>query len=80
MDDLSEFSAGVFLVDFEFRPENGREGNTPEPVCLVVKDFLSGVTSRYWKDDIHSRSSAPSRLVAMRFVLHISPAQSWTAF
>jgi hypothetical protein len=26
---------------------------------LVVKDFLSGVTSRYWKDDIHSRSSAP---------------------
>ena len=26
MDDLSEFSAGVLLVDFEFRPENGREG------------------------------------------------------
>lgn len=59
MDHLSEFSAGVFLIDFEFRPENGGEGNTPEPVCLVVKDFLSGVTSRYWKDDIHSRSSAP---------------------
>ena len=56
---LSDFTDGVFLIDFEFRPENGREGNTPEPVCLVVKDFLSGVTSRYWKDDIYSRNSAP---------------------
>lgn len=59
MAQLSDFTDGVFLIDFEFRPENGREGNTPEPVCLVVKEFLSGVTSRYWKDDIHSRSSAP---------------------
>jgi DNA polymerase-1 len=59
MHQLSDFTDGVFLIDFEFRSENGREGNTPEPVCLVVKDFLSGVTSRYWKDDIHSRSSAP---------------------
>jgi hypothetical protein len=59
MHQLSDFTDGVFLIDFEFRPENGREGNTPEPVCLVVRDFLSGVTSRYWKDDIHSRSSAP---------------------
>ena len=59
MSQLSDFTDGVFLIDFEFRPENGREGNTPEPVCLVVIDFLSGVTSRYWKDDIHSRSSAP---------------------
>jgi hypothetical protein len=59
MNQLSDFTEGVFLIDFEFRPENGREGNTPEPVCLVVRDFLSGVTSRYWKGDIHSRSSAP---------------------
>jgi len=59
MTQLSDFTDGAFLIDFEFRPENGREGNSPEPVCLVVKDFLSGVTSRYWKDDIHSRSSAP---------------------
>lgn len=59
MDHLSEFSAGVFLIDFEFRPENGREGNSPEPVCMVVKDFLSGVTSRYWAGDIHARGSAP---------------------
>ena len=59
MSQLSDFTDSVFLIDFEFRPENGREGNTPEPVCLVVKDFLSGVTSRYWKDDIHSRICSP---------------------
>jgi hypothetical protein len=35
MNKLAEFTGGVFLIDFEFRPENGREGNTPEPVCLV---------------------------------------------
>jgi hypothetical protein len=59
MDPLSPFTAGVFLIDFEFRPEGGREGNNPEPVCLVVREFSSGVTSRFWKDDIDARSSAP---------------------
>ena len=59
MNQLSDFTDGVFLIDFEFRPENGREGNNPEPVCLVVKDFLSGVVSRYWAGDIHARRSAP---------------------
>lgn len=59
MTQLSEFTDGVLLVDFEFRPENGREGNPPEPVCMVVKDFLSGVTRRYWKDELESRTSSP---------------------
>ena len=59
MNQLSDFTDGVFLIDFEFRPENGREGNTPEPVCMVVKDFLSGVTSRYWKDELEGRTSSP---------------------
>ena len=59
MSQLSDFTDGVFLIDFEFRPENGREGNTPEPVCMVVKDFPSGVTRRYWKDELESRSRSP---------------------
>ena len=59
MNQLSDFTDGVFLIDFEFRPENGREGNTPEPVCMVVKDFLSGVTRRYWKDELEALTSAP---------------------
>jgi DNA polymerase-1 len=59
MTQLLEFTDGVFLIDFEFRPENGREGNTPEAVCMVVKDYLSGVTRRYWEDELESRTSAP---------------------
>jgi len=59
MNQLSKFTDGVFLIDFEFRPENGREGNTPEPVCLVVKDFPSGVTRRYWQDELYALNAAP---------------------
>jgi len=59
MNQLSKFTEGVFLIDFEFCPENGREGNTPEPVCLVVRDFPSGVTRRYWQDDLYTRTTAP---------------------
>lgn len=59
MNQLSKFTDGVFLIDFEFRPENGREGNTPEPVCLVVRDFPSGVTRRYWQDELYALTTAP---------------------
>jgi hypothetical protein len=59
MNQLSKFTDGVFLIDFEFRPENGREGNTPEPVCLVVRDFPSGVTHRYWQDELYALTTAP---------------------
>jgi hypothetical protein len=59
MDQLSKFTDGVFLIDFEFRPENGREGNTPEPVCLVVKDFPSGITRQYWQDELYALTTAP---------------------
>jgi hypothetical protein len=59
MSQLSKFADGVFLIDFEFRPENEREGNTPEPVCLVVRDFLSGVTHRYWQDELYALTTAP---------------------
>jgi DNA polymerase I len=59
MNQLSKFTDGVFLIDFEFRPENGREGNTPETVCLVVRDFPSGATRRYWQDELYAFTTAP---------------------
>jgi len=59
MNQLSKFTDGVFLIDFEFRPENGREGNTPEPVCLVVRDFHSGITRQYWRDELCALTNAP---------------------
>ena len=46
------FPDGVYLVDFEFHPSGGREGNPPVPVCMVVREWLSGRTSRYWQDDL----------------------------
>ncbi len=48
--------ASISLVDFEFQSLNG---NRPVPVCMVVKDFRSGVISRYWKDEIAGLNHAP---------------------
>ena len=32
----------VWAVDFEFRPEDGREGSRPDPVCLVAYELKGG--------------------------------------
>ena len=53
------FPDGVFLIDFEFHPASGREGNPPEPVCMVVREWPSGLTNRYWQDDLKQMTSAP---------------------
>ena len=39
---LTPYIDGVYLVDFEFHPANGVEGNPPEPVCMVVRNLVSG--------------------------------------
>ena len=33
----ANFTDGIYLVDFEFHPVGGREGNPPLPVCMVVR-------------------------------------------
>jgi DNA polymerase-1 len=53
------FPDGIFLVDFEFYPAHGREGNWPVPVCMVVREWPSGNTRRYWQDEIYNMTSAP---------------------
>jgi DNA polymerase-1 len=53
------FSDGIYLVDFEFYPARGREGNWPVPVCMVVREWPSGHTRRYWQDEIYNMTSAP---------------------
>ena len=57
--DIASFTAGVYLVDFEFHPAHGREGNPPEPVCMVVREWPSGRTERYWQADLQQMSIAP---------------------
>ena len=57
--DALNFPDGVYLVDFEFHPARGREGNPPVPVCMVVREWPSGRTSRYWQDDLKVMVAAP---------------------
>jgi hypothetical protein len=55
----SDFTEGIFLVDFEFHPVFCREGNPPKPVCMVVREWPSGHTSRYWQDDLQKMDRPP---------------------
>jgi DNA polymerase-1 len=57
--DALNFPDGIYLVDFEFHPARGREGNPPVPVCMVVREWPSGRTSRCWQDDLKSMATAP---------------------
>lgn len=56
---ISIFTDGVYLVDCEFHPKRGQEGNLPVPVCMVVREWPSGRTSRYWQDELSAMKSAP---------------------
>lgn len=53
------FPGGIYLADFEFHPAVGREGNPPVPVCMVVRQWPSGETSRYWQAELLTMPTAP---------------------
>ena len=53
------FPGGVWLVDFEFRPTGGREGNPPHPVCMVAHELNSRNTLRLWDDQLARCPMAP---------------------
>jgi hypothetical protein len=56
---VSEFIDGVYLADFEFYPAQRHEGNLPTPVCLVVREWPSGRTLRFWSDELQRMQKAP---------------------
>ena len=56
---MRNFTDGIYLVDFEFHPLRGHEGNRPSPVCMVVRDWPSGHTARYWQDELHGLATPP---------------------
>ena len=56
---IDQFTDGVYLVDFEFHPLNGKEGNPPVPVCMVVKRWPCGTTNRYWQDELRQMKAPP---------------------
>lgn len=55
----ARFTDGIYLVDFEFHPASGREGNPPVPVCMVVREWPSGRTQRHWQVDLQRMAAAP---------------------
>ena len=56
---LSDFADRIYLVDFEFHPSERQEGNVPAPVCMVVRNFTTGVTHRYWRDALYKMADTP---------------------
>lgn len=46
----------VWLVDFEFRQH---DGNRPEPVCMVAREFRTGRTLRLWADALEVELCSP---------------------
>ncbi len=56
---LTSFTDGIYLMDFEFYPERGHEGNLPVPVCMVLREWPSGRTSRYWQSQLQQMITAP---------------------
>ena len=56
---LDTYPGGVYFVDFEYHPENGREGNAPDPVCMVVAQFGTSNISRYWQDELRAMECPP---------------------
>ncbi|MCI0335923.1 MAG: DNA polymerase [Planctomycetes bacterium] len=52
---LSPFSL-VWLVDFEFSQPDGER---LEPLCMVAREWRTGETLRWWRDDLVGRDVAP---------------------
>jgi hypothetical protein len=72
----SDFTEGIFLVDFEFHPVFCREGNPPKPVCMVVREWPSGHTLRYWQDDLQKMDKPPFPVGSdALFVAYFAPAE-----
>ena len=40
------------LIDFEFRPKGGREGNPPEVHCMSSKNMATGEYKNLWADEL----------------------------
>ena len=57
--DASDYPDGVWLVDFEFRPIGGLDGNLAEVVCMVAQQWPAGPVQRLWKDDMEQMPTAP---------------------
>jgi len=63
----------VWLVDFEFRAP---DGNRPDPVCMVAREYRTGRTVRVWQDELARMSRPPFSIDAdSLFVAYFASAE-----
>jgi DNA polymerase-1 len=73
---MPHYPGGVWLVDFEFHPAHGREGNPPVTVCMVARELHSGRTLRFWQQELARLASAPFPTDGTAlFVAYYAPAE-----
>jgi len=72
----ASFTAGIYLVDFEYHPVNGVEGNSPDPVCMVVCNLKTGVVGRYFREQLKAMEAVPFHTGPNSlFVAYYAPAE-----
>jgi DNA polymerase I len=47
------------IIDFEFRPRGGREGNLPEVICMVALEVGTGIYHRLFQDELYLLNHPP---------------------
>ncbi len=52
---LQQYSE-IWVLDFEFYAPPGER---PHPLCLVAREYFTGVTHRMWEDEITTRTNPP---------------------
>jgi len=57
--DANDYPEGVWLVSFEFRAIDGVDGNLPEVVSMVARQWPEGPILRVWKEELE-RMPSPS--------------------
>lgn len=59
MKSLDIKDAHFILIDFEFRPRGGIEGNPVEVICMVALNLGTNQYVRYWADELYAMKTPP---------------------
>lgn len=59
MKSLDMKNAHFILIDFEFRPRGGIEGNPVEVICMVALNLGTNQYVRYWADELYATKTPP---------------------
>jgi len=54
--DMTDDFREIWMVDFEYHQ---KDGDRPEPICMVAREYRSGRTIRAWSDDLARMASPP---------------------